>query len=82
MFERLGIVTNIWAKRMENGDQFQELAVQFGQDGFQHLEVRDGDYLRNSEFGNLVQEIEAAIPLQYWTSVQTWRRISGPSEVR
>ena len=43
MFDKLGVVTNIWAKRMEDGDQFQELAVQFGQDGFQHLEVRDGD---------------------------------------
>lgn len=61
MFDKLGVVTNIWAKRMEDGDQFQELAVQFGQDGFQHLEVRDGDYLRNSEFGNLIQEIETAI---------------------
>ena len=72
MFERLGIVTNIWAKRMENGDQFQELAVQFGQDGFQHLEVRDGDYLRNSEFGNLVQEIEAAIEVY---TVDQWKDI-------
>ena len=61
MFDKLGVVTNIWAKRMEDGDQFQELAVQFGQDGFQHLEVRDGAYLRNSEFGNLIQEIETAI---------------------
>ena len=63
MFDKLGIVTNIWAKRMENGDRFQELAVQFEHDGFRHMEVRDGDYLRNSEFGNFLQEIETVIEI-------------------
>ena len=60
MFEKLGIVTNIWAKRMAGGAQFEDLAGQFGESGFTHMEVRDGDYLRNSAFGGLIQEIERA----------------------
>ena len=61
MFEQLGVVTNIWAKRMEGGDRFEDLALQFGAHGFTCMEVRDGDYLRNSEFGGLIQEIERAM---------------------
>ena len=34
MFEQLGIVTNIWARRMESGERFEELALQFGDNGF------------------------------------------------
>ena len=61
LFEKLGIVTNIWTKRMEGGDRFEDLARQFGDQGFKDMEMREGDYLRNSEFGRLIGEIEAAM---------------------
>ncbi len=61
MFERLGIVTNIWTKEIENGARFDDLMVEFGANGFRDMEVREGDYLRNSEFGNLIQKLEAAM---------------------
>lgn len=61
MFDRLGVVTSIWAKRMEEGDRFEDLAVEFGNNAFKHMEVRDRDYLRNSQFGGLIQEVEAAM---------------------
>lgn len=64
MFERLGIVTNIWAKEMENGARFDDLIVQFGANGFRDMEVREGDYLRNSEFGSIITELEDAM-LEY-----------------
>ena len=62
MFEKLGIVTNIWAKEIENGARFDERMVTFGAHGFTDMEVREGDYLRNSEFGHLIHRIEAAMP--------------------
>lgn len=62
MFENLGIVTNIWAEEIENGTRFDALMVKFGANGFKDMEVREGDYLRNSEFGELIQGIEAAMP--------------------
>ena len=58
MFEKLGIVTNIWAKEIENGARFDDLMVEFGTNGFRDMEVREGDYLRQSEFGTLIQKIE------------------------
>ena len=61
MFERLGIVTNIWAKEIENGARFDDLMVEFGGNGFRDMEVREGDYLRNSEFGDLIQKLEEAM---------------------
>ena len=61
MFERLGIVTNIWAKGIENGARFDDLMVEFGVNGFRDMEVREGDYLRNSEFGSLVKKLEEAM---------------------
>ena len=61
MFERLGIVTNIWAKEIENGARFDDLMVEFGENGFEDMEVREGDYLRNSEFGTLIKELEEAM---------------------
>ena len=64
MFERLGIVTNIWAKEIENGARFDDLMVQFGENGFRDMEVREGDYLRNSEFGGLITALEEAM-LEY-----------------
>ena len=61
MFERLGIVTNIWAKEIENGVRFDDLMVQFGENGFRDMEVREGDYLRNSDFGVLITALEEAM---------------------
>ncbi len=62
MFEKLGIVTNIWSEEVENGARFDELMVEFGANGFKDMEVREGDYLRNSEFGKLLQQLESAMP--------------------
>ena len=62
MFEKLGIVTNIWAEEIENGARFDKLMVEFSENGFKDMEVREGDYLRNSEFGELIQRVEAAMP--------------------
>lgn len=64
MFEKLGIVTNIWSQEVENGARFDELMVEFGANGFTDMEVREGDYLRNSAFGELVQQLESAM-LEY-----------------
>ena len=64
MFERLGIVTNIWAKKIENGARFDDLMVEFGANGFIDMEVREGDYLRNSKLGMLIHHIETAM-LEY-----------------
>ena len=61
IFERLGIVTNIWTKCIDDGDRFEDLVRQFGDHGFKDMEVREGDYLRNSEFGGLIGEIETAM---------------------
>ncbi len=61
IFEKLGIVTNIWTKRLDDGDRFEDLARQFGDHGFKDMEVREGDYLRNSEFGGLIGEVETAM---------------------
>ena len=72
LFEKLGIVTNIWTKRMEGGDRFEDLARQFSDQGFKDMEMREGDYLRNSEFGSLIGEIEAA--MRRYTDEQ-WKTI-------
>lgn len=71
MFEELGIVTNIWAEEMENGASFDELMVEFGANGFKDMEIREGDYLRNSEFGELVEQLEAAMPAYTDTEFRT-----------
>ena len=62
MFEKLGIVTNIWSEEVENGARFDELMVEFGANGFKDMEVREGDYLRTSEFGELIEHLETAMP--------------------
>jgi len=62
MFERLGIVTNIWTNEIANGERFDDLMLEFGENGFRDMEVREGQYLRNSEFGRTIQKIENAIP--------------------
>ena len=61
MFEKLGIVTNIWSAEIESGARFDELMVEFGANGFKDMEVREGDYLRNSEFGGLIERLESAM---------------------
>ena len=71
MFEKLGIVTNIWAQEIDNGARFDDLMVEFGANGFKDMEVREGDYLRNSEFGELIQQIESAMPTYSDTEFKT-----------
>ena len=61
MFEKLGIVTNIWSEEVENGARFDELMVEFGANGFKDMEIREGTYLCNSEFGKLIQHLESAM---------------------
>jgi len=58
MFEKLGVVTNSWATSIENSVRFEDLVVTFVSNGFKHIEVRDGDYLGQSEFGRFIKEIE------------------------
>ena len=72
IFEKLGIVTNIWTKRIDDGTRFEDLARQFGDHGFKDMEVREGDYLRNSEFGALIGEVETA--MGHYTDEQ-WKAI-------
>ena len=61
MLSKLGIVTNIWATRIEAGDRFEDLVEQFSKNGFEYMEIRDGDYFRESEFGRFMCELEAAM---------------------
>ncbi len=65
MFEKLGIVTNIWSVEMHvshGGARFDDLVVEFGQNGFRDMEVREGDYLRDSAFGAIINQLELAMP--------------------
>ena len=62
MFEKLGIVTNIWSVEMQNGARFDNLMVAFGENGFRDMEVREGDYLRDSAFGAVITQLESAMP--------------------
>ena len=61
MFEKLGIVTNIWSVEMQNGTRFDNLMVAFGENGFRDMEVREGDYLRDSAFGAVITQLESAM---------------------
>ena len=85
MYETLGIVTNIWAKRMGGGDSFEDLALTFAENGFRELEVRDHNYLRNSEFGDMMREIEAATESytdERWKAIcEALRRDTSRSEL-
>jgi len=72
MFEKFGIVTNVWAERMDQGDLFIDLAQQFGQNGFSQFEVRDGDYLCESPFGNLLEQLKVAMTTY---STEQWKQI-------
>ena len=42
MFEKLGIVTNIWTEEIKNGVRFASLMADFGANGFMDMEVREG----------------------------------------
>ena len=72
MFDQLGIVTTIWAKRILSGDRFEHLATQFRDNDFKYIEIRYEDYLRNSAFGSFLQEIERTMS-RY--SDAHWQRI-------
>ena len=70
--EKLGVVSNIWAKCLTAGDRFEDLALRFGKEGFSDIEIRDGDYLRNSEFGIFlggIDEISEFYPVAEWKGV-------------
>ena len=73
MFDKIGVVTNCWSEVMEGGKRFEDLAVQFAENGFCQLEIRDGDYLQNSEFGEFLKQIQNAMD-RYEDS--QWRQIS------
>ena len=72
MFDKLGIVTNCLARRLAHNDGFEKLIEDFVQNGFLHIEIRDGDYLRDSDFGEILQGIETA--LQHY-SAREWQRL-------
>ena len=72
MFDKLGIVTNCLAKRLADNDRFEGLIEDFVQNGFMHIEIRDGSYLRESEFGELLQELEKA--MQHYSDSE-WQRL-------
>ena len=72
MFDKLGVVTNCWAKVLEGGARFEELMARFAEKGFRHLEIRDGDYLRHSAFGRFIEDIERAMS-HY--SDEVWKEI-------
>ena len=61
MFERLGVVTNCWQAVLDQGDRFEDLVTRFCRDGFKEIEIRDGEYLRRSPFGRLIDNIEKAM---------------------
>ena len=61
MFEKIGIVTNIWTNRLKAGDRFEDLVVTFHESGFKYMELRDSDEFRTNEFGQFLQTIETAM---------------------
>ena len=72
MIEKLGIVTNCLAKRLDQKDSFQKLIGEFVRNKFMHIEIRDGDYLRRSDFGATLQGLETA--MQFYRATE-WRQI-------
>ena len=79
MFDKLGIVTNCLTKRMANKDAFEKLIGDFIRNGFLHIEIRDGDYLRQSGFGKILQEVETAIQdaIQIREDLLTYQKKKG-----
>jgi hypothetical protein len=72
MFDKLGIVTNCLAKCLAHNDSFEKLIGEFVRNGFMHIEIRDGDYLRESAFGELLGEMETA--MSYYNDTD-WQRL-------
>jgi sugar phosphate isomerase/epimerase len=72
MRERLGFVTNCLARRLEKGEPFEDLVLGFGRAGFAHVEIRDGGYLRASDFGEDLSALEA---LAERTGAADWKMI-------
>ena len=70
MFDKLGIVTNCLARRLAHNDRFEKLIGAFVQNRFLHIEIRDGDYLRDSDFGKTLKGLETDMQ-QY--SAREWR---------
>ena len=71
MFHRLGIITNCWEVALENGERFEDLVTRFCRQGFNEIEIRDGEYLRRSPLGGFIADIEKAMthynPGVWWT---------------
>ncbi|MBW2206500.1 MAG: hypothetical protein JRG79_06275 [Deltaproteobacteria bacterium] len=72
MLEKFGVISNCWAKALEKGVRFEDLIVQFAEQGFTYQEVRDAEYLRATEFGRYLDTIEEAMP-RY--SDESWKEI-------
>lgn len=72
MFDKLGIVSNCLAKRLADNDSFEKLINDFIRNGFLHIEIRDGDYLRQSAFGGILKKVEVTI--QHYSDVE-WQQI-------
>ena len=53
MFEKLGIVTNIWSEEVENGERFDALMVEFGANGFKDMEYAKAITSATPNSGNL-----------------------------
>ena len=72
MINKLGIVCNIWEKRIVEGGRFESLTKMFVDNGFKHIEIRDGEYLRSTEIGHFFEAIETA--MDRYSNVQ-WKSI-------
>ena len=72
MLEKFGIISNCWAKELEKGTPFEDLVMQFAEQGFTYQEVRDAEYLRATEFGRFLDTVEEAMP-RY--SDASWKQI-------
>jgi sugar phosphate isomerase/epimerase len=72
MFVKLGIVTNCLAKRLTNNDSFERLIGDFARNGFMHIEIRDGSYLRQSDIGATLQGLETA--MQHYSNTE-WQKL-------
>lgn len=72
MLEKLGIVTNCLSVLLDNGDSFEQLVRRFCSAGLNHIEMRDGDYLRRSSFGDVLNALEGAM---WHYSDEEWQTI-------
>ncbi|KAJ9446360.1 hypothetical protein DIPPA_54342 [Diplonema papillatum] len=73
MLRRLGYVSNILAARMQTGEPMERLFKQFSDKGFKEVEIRDGEYLRSSAFGNFLGQLEE---LSRTYSTAEWRELA------